>query len=121
MDSLDESGRWGAGGDKRQGSRVLTCFIQCWHDGLRFKYPRLSRMALDFLTTQPMSAECERLFSAVGLMVTPQRNRLEAHVVGICQVLRSWLRAGIIDEPDPIFNFEMDKANQQLVVLDVSL
>jgi hypothetical protein len=111
----------GAGGDNRQGSRVLICSIQYWHDGLRFKYPRLSRMALDFLTIQPMSAECERLFSAVWFMVTPQRNRLETHAVGTCQVLRSWLRAGIIDEADPIFIFEMDKANQQLVVLDFRL
>ncbi|RYC77347.1 hypothetical protein BFJ63_vAg19779, partial [Fusarium oxysporum f. sp. narcissi] len=36
-----------------------------WHEK-RFKYPNLSRMALDFLTIQPMSAECERLFSAAG-------------------------------------------------------
>ncbi|RKL20098.1 hypothetical protein BFJ72_g15093 [Fusarium proliferatum] len=32
-----------------------------WHEKSS-KYPRLSRMALDFLTIQPMSAECERLF-----------------------------------------------------------
>ncbi|KAM5529009.1 hAT family dimerization domain protein [Fusarium oxysporum f. sp. phaseoli] len=53
-------------------------------------------MALVFLTIQPMSAECERLFSAAGRMVTPLRSRLEAQVIGTCQVLRSWLRAGII-------------------------
>lgn len=41
--------------------------IQYWHD-LRFKYPRLSRMVLDFLTILPMSAECESLFLAAGLM-----------------------------------------------------
>ena len=34
------------------------------------RYPRLSRMALDFLTIQPMSAECERLFSAACKMVS---------------------------------------------------
>lgn len=87
--------------------------IQYWYD-LRFKYPCLSRIALDFLMIQPMSAECERLFSAAGLMVTPQRNRLEAHTIGICQVLRSWLRAGIIDELDPIFVYMADEAIQQL-------
>ncbi|RYO84488.1 hypothetical protein DL764_009320 [Monosporascus ibericus] len=37
------------------------------------KYPRLSKMALDFLTIQPMSAECERLFSAAGRMVNESR------------------------------------------------
>lgn len=73
-----------------------------WHEK-QLQYPRLSRMALDFLTIQPMSAECERLFSAAGQMVTPLRSRLEAHVIGICQVLRSWLRAGIIRDLDPFF------------------
>jgi hypothetical protein len=87
--------------------------IQYWHD-LRHKYPRLSRMALDFLTIQPMSAECERLFSAAGLTVTSQRSRLQAHIIGICQVLRSWLRADIIDELDPMLVF---MANEDISTL----
>ena len=41
-------------------------------------YPRLSKMALDVMTVPAMSAECERLFSAVELMVTANRNRLDA-------------------------------------------
>ncbi|KAM4068002.1 restless-like transposase [Hirsutella rhossiliensis] len=76
--------------------------IAYWHNK-RHKYPNLSRMALDFLTIQPMSAECERLFSAAGRMVNPLRNRLEAQTIGMCQVLRSWLRAGIIQDLDPFF------------------
>ena len=44
--------------------------ISYWHERKR-RYPRLSRMALDFLTIQPMSAECERIFAAAGRMVTP--------------------------------------------------
>jgi hypothetical protein len=60
-------------------------------------------MALDFLTIQPMSAECERPFPAAGRMVTPLRSRLEAQVIGTCQILRSWLRAGIIRDLDPFF------------------
>jgi hypothetical protein len=73
-----------------------------WHEK-RLQYPRLSRMALDFVTIQPMSAECERLFSAAGQMVVPQRSNLQARTVGMCQVLRSWLRAGIINDLDPLF------------------
>ncbi|KAM5527209.1 hAT family dimerization domain protein [Fusarium oxysporum f. sp. phaseoli] len=53
------------------------------------RYPRLSRMALDFLTIQPMSAECERLFSAAGKMVSGLRTNLDAEIIAICQVLRS--------------------------------
>lgn len=73
-----------------------------WHEK-RYKYPNLSRMALDYLTIQPMSAECERLFSAAGRMVNPLRHQLEAQIIGMCQVLRSWLRAGIINDLDPFF------------------
>ena len=73
--------------------------ISYWHERKR-RYPRLSQMALDFLTIQPMSAECERMFAAAGRMVTPLRNRLDADIIGMCQVLRSWLRAGVIDDLD---------------------
>jgi hypothetical protein len=73
-----------------------------WQDN-RAQYPRLSRMALDFLTIQPMSAECERLFSAAGRLVTPLRSRLEVDIIGMCLVLRSWLQAKIIDDLDPLF------------------
>ena len=72
-----------------------------WHRK-RFKYPKLSRMALDLLTVPPMSAECERLFSTAGLMVTKIRNRLEASTIGLCQTLRSWLRVGLITSLDRI-------------------
>ena len=82
--------------------RMVTDPIAYWHEK-RLRYPRLSRMALDFLTIQSMSAECERLFSGAGRMVTPCRNRLDARTISMAQVLRSWLRAGLIDELDPLF------------------
>jgi hypothetical protein len=73
-------------------------------------------MALDFMTIQAMSAECERLFSAAGRMVTPLRNQLEASTIAICQVLRSWLQAGIVDEVDPILLDKADEAALEQVV-----
>ncbi|KAH7461153.1 hypothetical protein FOMA001_g19163 [Fusarium oxysporum f. sp. matthiolae] len=76
--------------------------IAYWQDN-RAQYPRLSRMALDFLTIQPMSAECDRLFSAAGRLVTPLRSRLEVDIIGMCLVLRSWMQAKIIDDLDPLF------------------
>ncbi|KAG7000877.1 putative AC transposase [Fusarium oxysporum f. sp. conglutinans] len=89
--------------------------ISYWHERKR-RYPRLSRMALDFLTIQPMSAECERMFAAAGRMVTPLRNRLDADIIGMCQVLRSWLRAGVIDDLDvsllPTENGRGDRAEE---------
>jgi hypothetical protein len=47
-----------------------------------------------------MSAECERAFSAAGKMVTHIRARLDAGIIGICQVLRSWYKAGVLPEAD---------------------
>ncbi|KAF1732560.1 putative AC transposase [Beauveria bassiana] len=73
--------------------------LSYWRERRR-RWPRLSRMALNFLTIQAMSAECERLFSAAGRMVTPLRSRLDADMIGMRQVLRSWLRAGVIDDLD---------------------
>jgi hypothetical protein len=55
-------------------------------------------MAVEILSVQPMSAECERLFSSGGLMVSPLRTRLEATTIGIAQTLRSWLKAGLIQD-----------------------
>jgi hypothetical protein len=60
-------------------------------------------MALDFLSIQLMSAECEYLFSAARSMVLPLRYRLKAQVIRTYQVLRSWLRASIIRDLDPFF------------------
>lgn len=72
------------------------------------RYPRLSRMALDFLTIQPMSAECERLFSAAGKIVSGLRTDLDAEIIAICQVLRSWYRAGLIKDLDPLLNSHVE-------------
>jgi hypothetical protein len=95
----DEYIRWQAsvsGSDKDVADPVEYWVLK------RFEYPRLSRMALDVMTVPAMSSECERLFSATGLMVTPLRNRLDAGTIGLIQTLRSWLRAGIIEDADSI-------------------
>ena len=35
-------------------------------------------------------------------MIAPLRSRLDANTIGMAQTLRSWLRAELIDELDPI-------------------
>src|ERR1700756_5132361 len=55
-------------------------------------------MAIEILSVQPMSAECKRLFSSGGLMVSPLQTRLEAATIGIAQTLWSWLKAGLIKD-----------------------
>ncbi|KAJ0136861.1 putative Cell division control protein 2 [Fusarium oxysporum f. sp. albedinis] len=96
---LDEYEQWQR--DIEDSDASVTDPYEYWHKR-RLKYPRLSRMALDLLTVPPMSAECERLFSTTGRMVTKSRNRLDASTIGLCQTLRSWLRAGLIGSLDRI-------------------
>ncbi|EJP69829.1 restless-like transposase [Beauveria bassiana ARSEF 2860] len=96
-DDEDELELWHSSWEDGDGD--VRDLLSYWHERRR-RYPRLSRMAMDFLTIQAMSAECERLFSAAGRMVTPLRSRLDADMIGMCQVLRSWLRAGVIDDLD---------------------
>jgi hypothetical protein len=57
-------------------------------------------MDMDFITIQPMSAECEKAFSAAGRMVTPIRARLDAFIIGVYQVLRSWYKADMLPKTD---------------------
>jgi hypothetical protein len=99
ISSVDEYNRWQSDVSTADGD--ITDPVQYWISK-QSEYPRLSRMALDVMTVPAMSAECERLFSAVGLMVTPLRNRLDASTIGLIQTLRSWLRAGLIDELDNV-------------------
>ena len=50
-----------------------------------------------------MSAECERLFSSAGRLLDDSRSSLDITIVAISMTLRSWYRAGIIRDVDPIF------------------
>ena len=61
-------------------------------------------MAAEILSIPAMSAECERLFSSGGLMVTPLRSQLEASTIGLAQTLRSWLKAEVV--LDSVMNVE---------------
>lgn len=96
--SGDEYDAWLA--DKADKTHPQDVF-QYWYER-RYKYPRLSRMALDFLTIPAMSSECERLFSSAGRMMTQQRTSLAAAMVSMCQALRSWYRSGIARDMDTL-------------------
>ncbi|RMZ87308.1 hypothetical protein DV736_g5466, partial [Chaetothyriales sp. CBS 134916] len=43
-----------------------------------------------------MSTEVERLFSACGLMVAPNRSRLHDNTIEEAECLKQWLNAGIV-------------------------
>jgi hypothetical protein len=59
-------------------------------------------MAFDVLNIPPMAAECERTFSAAGNMVTIRRTRLATDSISAAQTVRSWLKAGLLDDYDGI-------------------
>ncbi|RYP56930.1 hypothetical protein DL770_010799 [Monosporascus sp. CRB-9-2] len=84
-DSLDEYVIWCE--DFEPADREVQNPLDYWRRK-EARYPRLSRMALDFLTIQPMAAECERLFSVAGRMTSALRSRLDAIMIEVCQVLQ---------------------------------
>jgi len=55
-------------------------------------------MAIDVFSIPAMSAELERVFSITGAMCSPRRSRLKAESIQVCQCLRSWHSAGVIDD-----------------------
>lgn len=88
-----------------------------WRDVGSVRFPRLSFMAVDFLTIASSSAETERDFSSCGRMVTPLRCRLRRHIVGMAQCLRSWSKAGIYQPNLPLSLLEGDNWRQVLRVV----
>jgi hypothetical protein len=77
-----------------------------WRDVGAVRFPRLSYMAVDFLTIPSSSAESERSFSSTGRMMTPLRSRLKRSFVAKTQCLRSWSKAGIYTPTLPFIGLE---------------
>jgi hypothetical protein len=55
------------------------------------RFPFLSKMALDILSTSAMSAEPERLFSGAKITISACRNRLTIDTIQALHCLKSWL------------------------------
>jgi hypothetical protein len=89
----DEYAEWAASTDP--GDCLVDDPIQYWLLRRR-QYPRLSRMAIDLFSIPAMSSEPERIFSLTGQMVTAQRGRLKADLIGAAQCLSSWEKSGVI-------------------------
>ncbi|KAM5526913.1 hAT family dimerization domain protein [Fusarium oxysporum f. sp. phaseoli] len=88
----DEYAEWIATSDP--GDCLVDDPIQCWLLRRR-RYPRLLRMAIDLFSIPAMSSEPERIFSLAGQMVTPQRGRLKADLIGAAQCISSWEKSGL--------------------------
>lgn len=102
---------------REKGDRRIRDPRAYWHSK-RHEYPRLAQMAFDLLTVQAMSAECERLFSAAGRLLSPLRSQLDIQLVGMILVLRSWHRAGLVKDLDPsILSLAEEQQQEQLAGL----
>ncbi|KAJ3453314.1 hypothetical protein MRS44_017561 [Fusarium solani] len=80
---LDEYAEWVATTDP--GDCLVDDPIQYWLLRRR-QYPRLSRMAINLFSVPAMSSEPERIFSLAGQMVTAQRGRLKADLIGAARL-----------------------------------
>ena len=89
----DEYAEWVATTDP--GDCLVDNPIQYWLLRRR-QYPRLSRMAIDLFSVPAMSSEPERIFSLAGQMVSAQRGRLKADLIGAAQCVSSWEKSGVI-------------------------
>jgi hypothetical protein len=56
---------------------------------LRPKYPNLTRLAIDILTIPASSCECERMFSELGDLLTPQRRKISPQLLAALQCIRT--------------------------------
>jgi hypothetical protein len=63
-----------------------------WWRGHNASYPRLSRMARDYLAVPSTSAPAERAFSKGSDLVSAKRASLSAESIRACMCLQSWMQ-----------------------------
>jgi hypothetical protein len=61
-----------------------------WWKERQTEWPSLAAMAFDVLSIPLMSAECERVFSAAGYLVTGRRNHMKEDIIEATTCLRAW-------------------------------
>ena len=55
------------------------------------QFPRLAKMAMDFLSIPSTSVPSEECFSISKNLITDTRNRLAGKTIRSCMCLKSWL------------------------------
>ncbi|KZV90026.1 hypothetical protein EXIGLDRAFT_559559, partial [Exidia glandulosa HHB12029] len=63
-------------------------------------YPRLSRMAMDYLSIPATSVDVERTFSKGRILLSHIRNRLSAQSTRALLCLNSWIPLNIVKTSD---------------------
>jgi hypothetical protein len=79
--------------------KVDIAVLDWWQqDTQQRSYPQLSRMAIDVLSAQAMSADCERVFSGTRRTIPWTRIRLEGPMIVRLECLKHWQKSGVVDE-----------------------
>ncbi|KAI5822048.1 hATC-domain-containing protein [Schizophyllum commune Tattone D] len=73
--------------------------IQWWNDR-RALYPRLSQIAIDFLTIPSTSVDVEHLFSKGRLILSHVHSRLSVQTTRALLCLNSWISHGFVKTHD---------------------
>ncbi|KIM54541.1 hypothetical protein SCLCIDRAFT_35225, partial [Scleroderma citrinum Foug A] len=63
-------------------------------------YPRLARMAIDYLTIPATSVDVERLFSRGRVLLSHNRNRLSSQTTRALLCLGDWSCLGLVNSDD---------------------
>ncbi|KAF5324406.1 hypothetical protein D9619_011183 [Psilocybe cf. subviscida] len=87
-------------------AQYLAAPVEKVSDGLKWwtarkqMYPRLSRMALDYLSIPPTSVDVERVFSQGRIELSHLRNCLSAQTVRATMCVGAWSKAGYVRSDD---------------------
>ncbi|KIL59372.1 hypothetical protein M378DRAFT_58119, partial [Amanita muscaria Koide BX008] len=73
--------------------------LRWWYER-RHTYPRLSRMARDYLTIPATSVNVERVFSEGRALLSYLRNRLQVESTRALMCVGEWCKKGVIKERD---------------------
>lgn len=97
------------------GEKELFNPIDWWRSPVHQRlYPRLSRLAYNLLSVPAMSAECERVFSSTGILLSDRRSTMDMASIEASECVRNWLRTVFInaDTSTPRTSYTDPKDNQ---------
>ncbi|KAJ8454957.1 hypothetical protein ONZ45_g19104 [Pleurotus djamor] len=99
---------------------TVTDALQWWYDR-RETYPKLSRMARDYLSIPATSVGVERTFSTGRLILSHVRNRLSAETTRALMCVGSWSKLGYVNDSDVLTVAKLaDVADDDEELLDVN-
>ena len=97
------------------GEKEIFNPIDWWRSPVNQRlYPRLSRLAYNLLSVPAMSAECERVFSSTGLLLSGLRSTMDMASIEASECVRNWLRTMFADAETstPRMSYTDPKDNQ---------